>query len=315
MSTVFFPAGMTIDFRNINIEEMEFYARAWNLERVQMQKGLFSGSMFATHTPRMQIMHAPYSHGVLLQGDFPKGTILIAYVVTKADVTFQNKQVQKHQIKILRSGDEIDFLCNGENETFTIAVQERFFYEAYEAYFGVDFSSCAKHKEIYIIPHLLSHFTTGIEKWINYLMQDHTLLKIEKHYGQIELDILHHVFSSLYFEDDRKLRQKFQIKKARDLLHASIEVPNHIIGFAQELGISERLLHHVFKENYGFTPKKYLLSLRMHNVRQVLLRSNPETTTITSVIAKHHFFNQSTFTQAYKKMFGEYPSETIKRTL
>jgi len=45
MSNEFFPIGMIIDFRNINIEEMEFYARAWNLERIQMQKGLFYGSM------------------------------------------------------------------------------------------------------------------------------------------------------------------------------------------------------------------------------------------------------------------------------
>ncbi len=118
MSTVLFPAGLTIDFRDINIEEMEFYARAWNLERRQMQKGYFVGSIIATHTPHMQLMRTPYSHGVLLQGDFPTGTILIACVVTKADVTFQNKTAEKHEIKILKSGDEIDFLCNGESETF-----------------------------------------------------------------------------------------------------------------------------------------------------------------------------------------------------
>ena len=91
MSTLFFPAGLSMNFHDINIEEMEFYAKAWNLQRVQMQKGLFEGSMIVAHTPRIQLMHTPYSHGVLLQGDFPKGTILIACVVTKADVTFQNK--------------------------------------------------------------------------------------------------------------------------------------------------------------------------------------------------------------------------------
>ena len=140
MPTILFPAGLTIDFAGLNMEEMEFYARAWNLERVQMQKGSFIGSITAVHTPRIQLLRSPYSHGVLLQGDFPKGTILIACVITQAEMTFQNKFTDKHEIKILKSGDEIDFLCNGMNETFTIAVEEQFFNEAYDAYFGQDFN-------------------------------------------------------------------------------------------------------------------------------------------------------------------------------
>ena len=315
MSTVLFPAGLTIDFRDINMEEMEFYARAWNLRRIQMQKGLFHGSMIVTHTPHMQLMRAPYSHGVLTLGDFPKGTILIGAVVTKAEVTFQNKIAAKHEIKILKSGDEVDFLCNGENETFTIAVEEQFFYEAYYAYFGKDFHTYQKHKPIYIDPHVFPLFVQGIEHWISYLMQDHGQLQIEKHYERIESEILEHVFSSIYVENDHKIRQKFQIKKVRDLLHQSIKMPVSITELTKELGISERLLHHAFKANYGMTPKKYLLALRMYRVREELLLSNPETTTISSVIEKYNFFNQSTFAQAYKQMFGELPSLTLKRSL
>ena len=315
MSDVLFPAGLTVDFRDINIEEMEFYARAWNLQRAQMQKGLFVGSMIVVHTPNMQLMRAPYSHGVLMQGDFPKGTVLIAAVVTKADVTFQDSVAGKHEIRILRSGDEIDFLCNGESETFTVAIEEKFFDDAYYSYFGQEFHVSGKNKQVYVNPQFLSRFTQGIEEWISYLMQDHDPLKLEVHYERIESQILEHVFSSIYMEEGQKLRQKFQIKKARDLLHESIGEASSITSLAQELGISERLLHHAFKENYGFTPKKYLLNLRMHHIRQELLRSNPETATISSVAEKYHLYNQSTFTQAYRQMFGEIPSLAFQRSL
>lgn len=292
---------------------MEFYARAWNLERIQMQKGMFLGSMFATHTPRIQLMRTPYSHGVLLQGDFPKGTILIAAVTTKADVVFQNKQAEKHEIKILQSGDEIDFLSNGESETFTLAVEEEFFHTAYHAYFGTEFTSCPKDKRVYITPHFFSHFILGIGQWMDYLMQGQHNLHLKTQYEHIEREILHHVFSCIHIEEDSKPRQKYQISKVRDLLHYSIEAPVNIDMYAQELGISQRLLHHSFKENYGFTPKKYLLSLRMHKVKQSLLLCEPEKTTISSIIGKYAFFNHSTFTQAYKQMFGESPSDTFKK--
>jgi len=105
----------------------------------------------AVHTPRIQLMRSPYSHGVLLQGDFPKGTILIAAVATESSVTFQNKLADKHEIKILQSCHEIDFLSSGKSETFTLAVEEAFFYETYYAYFGYEFHK-QKDKNIYVNP-------------------------------------------------------------------------------------------------------------------------------------------------------------------
>ena len=315
MSTALFPAGMKIDLRDLNMEKMKFYTRAWTLKYIQMQKGLLSGSLMVVHTPRMQLMRAPYTHAVLLQGDFPKGTVLIAAVKTIADITFQNRVLEKHEIKILRSGDEIDFLCNGQNETFTIAVEEKFFDDAYYSYFGQEFHTTEKNKEVYIDPQFLSYFTQGIEQWISYLMQDHDPLKIGMHYESIETQILEHIFSCIYLEDQQRLREKFQIKKARDLLHNSVQEANNIMSIAQELGISERLLHHAFKRNYGITPKKYLMNLRMDNVKQELLLSNPKTTTISSVIGKYYFFDNSTFSKAFKQMFGELPSDILNKSL
>ena len=312
MSTVLFPAGLTVDFHNINMEMMEFYARAWNLERIQIQKGFYLGSVTATHTPRMQLMRTPHSHGLLIKGDFPKGTILITFIVTKADITFENKIADRYEVKILKSGEEIDFLCNGQSETFTIAVEERFFYEVYYAYFGQDFTTYKKDKKIYINPQSFPLFIRGFEEWMDYLMQDHTLMQIEKHYEKIELEILEHVFSYIHLDDGKKLRQKFQIEKARELLDQSILNPLSIGGLAQELKVSERLLHHAFKVNYGVTPKQYLLSLRMHYVKQELLDADPSKSSISEIIEKYKFFNQSTFSQAHKLMFGESPSEVFK---
>ena len=312
MSNILFPAGLTVDFRDVSMEEVEFYSRAWNLERIQIQKGFYIGSLTATHTPRMQLMRTPHSHGLLMQGDFPKGTILIAFITTKADITFKNKIADRHEIKILQSGDEIDFLCNGESETFTIAVQEQFFYEAYYSYFGEDFNTAKKDKITSVKPQVFPQFIQGFEHWMNYLMQDHSKLQIEKQYDMIESEILEHVFSYIHLDDAKKLRQKFQIKKARDLIQQSVQDPSNIASLAEELKVSERLLHHAFKVNYGITPKQYMLSLRMHNIKEEFLDKDPSKTTISEIIEKYKFFNQSTFSQAYKQMFGQLPSDVFK---
>ena len=88
-----------------------------------------------------------------------------------------------------------------------------------------------------------------------------------------------------------------------------------IKSLAQKLKVSERLLHHAFKSNYGITPKKYLLNLRMHRIKQELLLADPLTTTVSSIMEKYNFSNQSTFTQSYKQMYGELPSVTLHKSL
>jgi len=315
VSKVFFPAGLTIDFRDINLEEMEFYARGWNLERRQMQKGLFKGSMIAAHTPRMQLFRANHSHGVLLKGDFPKDTILIAFVATKAEITFQNKIADKHQIKILKSGDEIDFLCNGESVTYTIAVAEQLFYDDYYAYFHEDINTHKKNNEMYISPQLFTYFIQGIERWMTYLLQNTNHTNIQNLYCEIESNILEHIFSCIYLQVPSKKREKFDIIKARDILHEFHTHDISINSVANKLAISTRLLHHSFLSTYGFSPKKYHMALRMHAVKQELLLLDSSMTKIASVIEKYHFFNQNTFTQAYKQMFKELPSQTLNKSI
>lgn len=52
----------------------------------------------------------------------------------------------------------------------------------------------------------------------------------------------------------------------------------------------------------------------MHHVKQEFLNADPSKTTITDIIEKYNFFNQGTFAQAHKQMFGELPSDILKRS-
>jgi len=312
MNKILFPAGMRIDLIDVNMEIMEFYARDWNLERIQIQKGFYTGSIRVAYTPRLQLMRTPHSHGLLIRGEFPKGTILIAFISTKSHIAFHDQVADSNEVKILKSGEEIDFLCNGKSETFTIVAEEQFFYDAFYSYFGLDFNQYKKDRKIYIDQQSFIVFLQGFERWTDYLMQDHDAYHTQENYEKIELAILQHVFNYIQMDGLKKHRHKFDVSKARKLMHQSFEHPVDIKLLAKELKISERLLYHAFKKNYGTTPGQYMFGLRMHHVRQALLRSDPFKTNISSVIEKYYFFNQSTFSQAYKQMFGELPSETFK---
>ena len=290
---------------------MEYYSRSWSLNRKQMQKGHFIGSLLVANTPLIQMTYAPYSHGVFVEGDFTKGSVLITCAITKSDVTFQNQPVAKNEIKILKSGDEIDFLPTQQSDTYSILVEEDFFYTQYEAYFGVDFHLHKKDKKIYIKPNLLEYFIDGITTHLNYLLQNN-LFKSGNSYNFIENELLTHIFSCIYLDDQVKKRQKFDVNKIRDILHESVEGNCTISDIAKDLKISERLLFNAFKKNYGISPKNYFNSLRFNKIRDVFLKA-PEDTNIIEIINKYNFYNQSAFTQSYKRLFEELPSFTIRK--
>ena len=77
MSEILFPAGETIDLINLNIETMSEYSSQWGIEQSQVGSGVFSGSLYAVNTPRIQIYHSYHSHGIMVRGEFPDNCVLI----------------------------------------------------------------------------------------------------------------------------------------------------------------------------------------------------------------------------------------------
>ncbi len=72
-----------------------------------------------------------------------------------------------------------------------------------------------------------------------------------------------------------------------------------------EVGMSDRRLTDVFKEEYGMTPKAYADSLRLNAAKQLLLHSNER---IIDVAYSVGFSSLSAFHNFFKKTLGVTPS-------
>jgi AraC-like DNA-binding protein len=63
----------------------------------------------------------------------------------------------------------------------------------------------------------------------------------------------------------------------------------------------------------GMGPIRYLTLRRMHLVRQALLRADASKATVTRIVTDHGFWELGSFSVAYRALFGESPSETLRR--
>jgi transcriptional regulator GlxA family with amidase domain len=51
----------------------------------------------------------------------------------------------------------------------------------------------------------------------------------------------------------------------------------------------------------------------MHLVRRALLRADPSNSTVTRIVTDHGFWELGRFSVAYRALFNETPSETLRR--
>jgi len=87
----------------------------------------------------------------------------------------------------------------------------------------------------------------------------------------------------------------------------------HVSDLCRAANVSERTLECAFKEVVGLSPVAYLIRLRLHRVRAALLAAEPGSTRVSIEALKWGFWHFGEFSRAYKRCFGELPSDTLRR--
>ena len=78
-------------------------------------------------------------------------------------------------------------------------------------------------------------------------------------------------------------------------------------------GVAERTLRAACEEHLGMGPIRFLALRRMHLVRRALLHAHPSEATVTRIATDQGFWELGRFSVAYRALFGESPSETLRR--
>ncbi|MBK7615207.1 MAG: helix-turn-helix domain-containing protein [Burkholderiales bacterium] len=111
-------------------------------------------------------------------------------------------------------------------------------------------------------------------------------------------------------EPQRGHSRKQLVDRACELMLAPTEVPPTLIEVCARLGVSPRKLLYCFKDVLGQNPATYIKAVRLNGVRRDLASLHA---TVLDVAARWGFWHFSHFSADYKRLFGELPSETLRR--
>ena len=108
-------------------------------------------------------------------------------------------------------------------------------------------------------------------------------------------------------------RREASVRRAMDLVERSSR-PITALDLAVACGVSQRTLEHGFRELLGVTPAAYLRVHRMNLAHHALADADPRLHSVTEIALESGFSHPGRFSAEYRAMFGQLPSETLKKS-
>nr|WP_175944072.1 helix-turn-helix domain-containing protein [Burkholderia pyrrocinia] len=105
------------------------------------------------------------------------------------------------------------------------------------------------------------------------------------------------------------------VRRVHDYVIDHPEAPVDVLSLCAQLRVSRRTMQNSFQSVVQTSPLHYVRSLRLSQVRRMLLDTRQADLPIGDVAARWGFIHLGHFANAYKAQFGELPSTTARRSV
>ena len=103
------------------------------------------------------------------------------------------------------------------------------------------------------------------------------------------------------------------MQRLEELLEANPDRTLYVAELCGAAGASGRTLRACCQEHLGMSPTRYLWLRRMHLARRALRMADPAAASVTEVATSYGFWELGRFSVAYRSLFGESPSASLRR--
>jgi AraC-like DNA-binding protein len=103
------------------------------------------------------------------------------------------------------------------------------------------------------------------------------------------------------------------VARFEDFLAENSNRPLYLPEICTAIGVAERTLRASCEEHLGMGPIRFLTLRRMHLAHRALLHADPSEATVTRIVTNQGFWELGRFSAVYRELFGESPSQTLRR--
>jgi AraC family ethanolamine operon transcriptional activator len=105
------------------------------------------------------------------------------------------------------------------------------------------------------------------------------------------------------------------VRRVEQHLLEDLAIPQSVDDLCHVAGTSRRTLEYAFRAYFGTSPQRFIKALRLNAARNDLLRGDHGSAQVVEIASGWGFTHMGQFSSDYRNMFGEKPSETLRRSL
>ncbi|MCW8931474.1 MAG: helix-turn-helix domain-containing protein [Gammaproteobacteria bacterium] len=313
---------MYISSKFDNFDSFSEIVHSWDLDFIQLKSGKFHSELFQYVNTDFLLTSVNFNKSIHQRGTAPKN--LWTFGVPKqqsSEFTWKNSLVQQDSIVIYAPSSELEAITHSNFSVYTFSFPERFIINVAN-YLGISdihmmLSSIKNSVQKVAIPEL-NLLRSQIS---NFLLRLNTSedTQLNNSDDMFSMEILSTILKLLETgkaqSKKTSIASRFKaIKKAEEFINDSMFNDNINIPKLLEITqVSERTLCYAFQDHYNMSPKAYLKSYRLNQLRKALYFSSRNNNTVESIAKKFGFLHMGQLAHDYQLLFNEKPLATLKR--
>ena len=287
------------------------------LEHLQLRRGTFQGNLLARNLGGCMLNSGRHDRTLLARGEMPQRAIVFGAILNAREAgCISGSRFGPRDLICYPAGSELDYIQPAGTHWVTLQLPE----ERLLDLLGAEHEDLALFTTMRVLPasrpgvaplvQLLERLLTagplaprrvayeGLYEWEAQLAE--RLRQLTMSLGQDTASR-----RNARIADRMRLLRSFEAM-VRDQLSAPLRVP----ALCQALGVKQRTLEQIFRDQLGVSPYRYVQLLRLHAARRDLLAGAAERDGIAAVASAAGFAQPGRFSVHYRAHFAESPSAT-----
>ena len=301
------------DMHNFSPEELAHVVKGTQIEHIQVEPGLMSGKVQRSTHEHTVLDCGKYDRAIMARGDMSHEGVTLAFLMPgRPGGVYRGIPIENPALCIHTEGTELDITLQPDTTWSAFQVPR-------EILSNLGFECPSQMAGMLDIEHESTVDTInkvlGIIRQLRRIAGNGTEDMLALSHDEVLAAYMHAITPGTATRDPATSHMhKRYFERAIDYMHANLSAPLNIAQLCHRLGASYKTLERAFRKQTGLGPHRFFVYLRLSQLRKLLLSKNVDNATVSEVASLCGFTHMGRMSRAYKDMFGEPPSVTLKRT-
>lgn len=311
-------------YRKLNALDVDEHAanlNKWDQCYDQLSSGNFRGTLSEVWIGDMQVFREVTTQSVVEQGRAWTGARLFGVpMAMNGSGSFCDRPLLSDSIFSFGPNSEFSLHSPKEFDVVGIAIKE----EDYQQLVGLLVEGGSKtmpsaHPTVMRCQSGLDELRLFLDSLFEVLDDNSAILSHPTVQKTVRSALMGHICDSIQTASDMPAppptyrARKAVVERVRQYVLSNLHDTVTIAELCKVLNTSRRTIQYCFKEVLNTNPVQYLRAIRLNSVRRELRDGNPAVTQVQDVAARWGFWHLSHFANDYRAMFGELPSDTLRK--